>query len=128
MATPLSLVEKAGREHGLNRAVALRMAACGIIGLGAALLIAAVLLSTYTVGKITKIPLNIDTTLVSNGNGTALDPASLQSPHFVVDKNVPMSMQQQMSVESPSNADVVTLQVGTTLRRTDKQQDTGLLL
>jgi hypothetical protein len=124
----VSIVEKTGREHGLNRAVALRMAACGIIGLGAALLIAAVLLSTYTVGKITKIPLNIDTTLVSNGNGTALDPASLQSPHFVVDKNVPMSMQQQMSVESPSNADVVTLQVGTTLRRTDKQQDTGLLL
>jgi Porin PorA len=104
------------------------MAACGIIGLGAALLIAALLLSTYTIGRITKIPLNIDTQLVSNGNGTALDPASLLSPHFVVDKNVPMSMQQQMSVESPSNADVVTLQVGTTLRRTDKQQDTGLLL
>ena len=31
-------------------------------------------------------------------------------------------------MESPSNADVVTLQVGSTLRRTDKQQDSGLLL
>jgi Porin PorA len=112
----------------LNRAVALRIAACGIIGLGAGLLIAALLLSTYTVGKITKIPLNIDTTLVSGGSGTALDPASLMTPRYVVDKNVPLALQQQMTVESPANAQVVTLQVGTTLRRTDKQQDTGLLL
>ena len=55
----------------MNRAVMLRIAACGILGLGAALLIAALLLSTYTAGKIAKIPLNIDTTLVSNGTGTA---------------------------------------------------------
>ena len=112
----------------MNRAVALRIAACGIIGLGAALLIAALLLSTYTIDKIRKIPLTIDTTLVSDGTGTALDPASLNGPHFVIDKNVPVALRQQMTVESPSNASVVTLQVGTTLRRTDKQQDTGLLL
>jgi hypothetical protein len=104
------------------------MAACGIIGLGAALLIAALLLTTYTVGKIRKIPLNIDTTLVSSGTGAALDPASLMSQHFVVDKNVPVVQQQQMTVETPANTQVVTLQVGTTLRRVDKQQDTGLLL
>ena len=41
---------------------------------------------------------------------------------------MPVSQQQQISVEAPSNAEVVTLQVGTTLRRTDKQQDNGLLL
>ena len=38
----------------MNRASMLRLSACGIIGLGAALLIAAVLLSTYTSGKIKK--------------------------------------------------------------------------
>ena len=112
----------------MNRAVALRIAACGIMGLGAALLIAALLLSTYTTGKIAKIPLNIDTTLVSDGTGTAFDPASLTEEKFVVDKDVPLVLQQQISVESPANADVVTLQVGSTLRRTDKQQDNGLLL
>ena len=125
---PGSVVETAGGRHGLNRAVALRIAACGIIGFGAALLIAALLLSTYTVDRVRKIPLDIDTTLVSAGTGTALDPASLASPRFVIDKNVPLTMQQQMTVESPANAQVVTLQVGTTLRRTDKQQDNGLLL
>jgi hypothetical protein len=112
----------------LNRAVALRIAACGLMGLGAALLIAALLLSTYTKGKIAKIPLDIDTTLVSDGTGTVFDPASLSGTKFVVDKNVPVTFQQQISVESPSNADVVTLQVGNTVRRTDKQQDNGLLL
>ncbi len=112
----------------MNRAVMLRFAACGIVGLGAALLIAALLLSTYTTSRITKIPLNLDATLVSDGSGTALDSASLSSDHVVVNQNVPLVSQQQISVESPANADVVTLQVGTSVRRTDKQKDTGLLL
>ncbi len=112
----------------MNRAGMLRIGAYGIIGLGAALLIAALLLTTYTSGKIKKIPLNIDETLVSDGTGTALDPASLSGERFVVDKNVPLVSQQQITVESPANADVVTLQVGTSVRRSDKQQDNGLLL
>jgi len=112
----------------LNRAVALRLAACGIMGLGAALLIAALLLSTYTKGKIAKIPLNLDATLVANGTGTAFDPESLNTERFVINRNVPVALQEQISVESPSNADVVTLQVGSSLRRTDKQRDSGLLL
>jgi len=106
----------------------LRIAACGLLGLGAGLLIAALLLSTYTAGKIARIPLDLNSTLVANGTGTALDPASLSGDRFVIDKNVPLVSQQQFSVETPTNADVVTLQVGTTVRRTDRQQDNGLLL
>jgi hypothetical protein len=106
----------------------LRMAACAVMGLGAALLIAALLLSTYTAGKIAKIPLDIDITLVSDGNGTALDPASLAGDHFVINQDVPLVSQQQIGVESPANADVVTLQAGTSVRRIDEQKDTGLLL
>ncbi|CAJ1509900.1 DUF3068 domain-containing protein [[Mycobacterium] burgundiense] len=112
----------------MNRAVMLRVAACGLLGLGAALLVAALLLSTYTAGKIKKIPLDLDATLVSDGTGTALDPASLAGEVFVVDQGVPVVSQQQISVESPANADVVTLQAGTSVRRTDQQKDTGLLL
>ena len=48
----------------MNRAVMMRIAACAVMGLGAALLMASLLLSTYTAGKIAKIPLNIDVTLV----------------------------------------------------------------
>lgn len=111
----------------MNRAVRLRIAACGIIGLGAALLIAALLLSTYTSSKITKIPLDIDTTLLSQGNGRALDSASLATEHIVID-DAPVLSRQQVKVEAPANAEVVTLEVGTSVRRTDKQQETGLLL
>jgi hypothetical protein len=89
---------------------------------------AALLLTVYTKGRIAKIPLDIDTTLVSEGTGAAFDPASLLGEKFVVTKDAPLALQQQVSVEAPSNADVVTLQVGSTLRRSDKQQDNGLLL
>src|SRR5690625_7333414 len=88
----------------------MRIAACAVMGLGAALLIAALLLSTYTAGKIAKIPLDIDITLISNGSGAALDPESLGGEHAVVDQEVPLVAQQQIGVESPANADVVTLQ------------------
>ncbi|KXW60128.1 hypothetical protein MPHL43072_10595 [Mycolicibacterium phlei DSM 43072] len=108
--------------------MALRIAACGILGLGAALLIAALLLSTYTESRIAKIPLDIDATLVADGTGTAFNPESLNEETFVIDRDVPLVLQEQMTVEAPSNADVVTLQVGSSLRRTDKQQDNGLLL
>lgn len=112
----------------MNRAVMLRIAACGTIGLGAALLIAALLLSTYTSSRIAKIPLNLDATLVSEGNGTAIDAASLSTDRVVVNQNVPLVSQQQISVEAPANADVVTLQVGSSVRRSDKQKDSGLML
>ncbi len=112
----------------MNRASMVRLAALGVIGLGAALMIAALLLSTYTAGKIRKIPLNIDETLMSSGTGTALDPASLSGERFIIDKDVPLVSQQAVTVENPANAQVVTFQVGTSVRRTDKQQDNGLLL
>ncbi|MGV0627462.1 DUF3068 domain-containing protein [Mycolicibacter minnesotensis] len=112
----------------MNRAIMMRIAACAVMGLGAALLIAALLLSTYTVGKIAKIPLDIDVTLISNGSGAALDPESLVGEHVIVDQDVPLVAQQQIGVESPANADVVTLQAGSSLRRADRQKDTGLLL
>ena len=85
-------------------------------------------LDVQYVGRIQKILLNIDESLVSEANGHRVDPASLMGERFVIDKNVPLSAQQQITVESPRNADVVTLQVGSSVRRTDKQQDNGLLL
>jgi hypothetical protein len=106
----------------------LRLVALAVMGLGAALLTAALLLTTYTAGKIEKIPLTIDKTLVSGGTGTALDPASLSATRFVIDTDVPLISQQAITVETPANAQVVTFQVGTSVRRTDRQQDSGLLL
>jgi hypothetical protein len=134
----------------LDRAAKLRLAACVILGLGAALLMAALLLGVYTVNKVAKIPLNIDTTLTSEGNGQALNAKYLnppeppkppegepepprQQPKVVIDdvKDQHLVQQQQITSESghdrPSNDNEVTVQMGTTLRRIDIG-DAGLLL
>jgi len=80
----------------VNRASMVRLVAFGIIGLGAALTIAALLLSTYTAGKIRKVPLSLDETLVSGGTGTALDPASLSGERFIIDRDVPLVSQKDV--------------------------------
>ena len=66
----------------------------------------------------------------ARGSRRSLRPATKPAAAcpFAINKNVPMTLQQQVSVEAPANADVVTLQVGSTLRRVDKQKDEGLLL
>lgn len=102
--------------------------ALALIGLGALLLVAALLIPTYTLGRLEKIPLDLETTTVSTGEGRVLDAASLTTgtgPVFT--ENVPLISQRFLTVEEPSNADVVTLQAGSTLRRTDRQGDSGLL-
>lgn len=99
-----------------------------LIGLGALLLVAALLIPTYTVGRLQKIPLDLETTTISTGEGTVLDAASLSAGTGpVYNENVPLISQRFLTVEEPSNADVVTLQAGSTLRRTDRQGDSGLL-
>ena len=54
-----------------------------------------------------------------------------RSPHRTgaaeVDTDVPLVSQRFLTSEDPSDASKVTLQAGQTLRRTDKQGDTGLL-
>lgn len=136
-------------QGDLNRAVVLRIAACGILGLGAALLIAALLLSTYTTNRVAKIPLDlgapqgsddrapvlVSTRAADDPPATALDPASLEPAlapgppdSFVIDTDVDVVMQQAITVEAPSGEDNITLQVGTTVRRASDQQDSGLLL
>lgn len=106
----------------------MRIAACGLLGLGSALIIAALLLSTYTSNRLAKIPLDWDATLVSEGKGRALDPASLSGQKFIADPDRPLALQEQISTVSPADATKVGLQAGITLRRTDKQGDAGLVL
>lgn len=113
------MAERSGRPNPV---------ALALIGLGALLLVAALLIPTYTLGRLEKIPLDLETTTVSTGEGRVLDAASLTTgtgPAFT--ENVPLISQRFLTVEEPSNADVVTLQAGSTLRRTDRQGDSGLL-
>jgi hypothetical protein len=104
-----------------------RTLACILVGLGAFLLAAALLIPTYTVGKLKKTPLDLEVTTVAEGTGDVLDAKSLTAGKAVVDTNVPLVAQRYVTVVDPSDADRITVQAGQTLRRTDKQGDTGLL-
>ncbi|MFC9996474.1 DUF3068 domain-containing protein [Nocardia sp. NPDC127526] len=110
-----------------------RTVACLLVGLGAMLLVAAIMIPTYTVSRLAKTPLDLEiTTVATNVPGTpseVLDSKSLTSAEgsAKVDTNVPLVSQRFVTVEDPANAEELTIQAGQTLRRTDKQGDTGLL-
>ncbi|MCJ0892191.1 DUF3068 domain-containing protein [Rhodococcus sp. ARC_M5] len=104
-----------------------RILALVLIGLGAFLVVAAILIPTYTVSALEKTPLDLEVTTVSTGEGSVLNASSLAAGRAVVDQNVPLVSQRFVTVEEPSDADIMTLQAGQTLRRSDKQADTGLL-
>ncbi|HEY5856000.1 MAG TPA: DUF3068 domain-containing protein [Aldersonia sp.] len=113
-----------------DRSGSRRTLACILVGLGAFCLVAAILIPTYTVSKLAKTPLDLEVTTVATGEGAdVLVAASLASPtgSAVVDHDVPLVSQRFLTVEDPSDATKMTLQAGQTLRRTDKQGDTGLL-
>lgn len=103
-----------------------RIAALVLVGLGAFLLVAAILIPTYSVSSLEKIPLDLEVTTVSTGSGSVLDAESLAAGDPQVDQDVPFVSQRYVTVEDPSDADKVTVQAGTTLRRTDMQGETGL--
>ncbi|MFC4604128.1 DUF3068 domain-containing protein [Rhodococcus kronopolitis] len=104
-----------------------RTLACILVGLGAFLLAAALLIPTYTVDKLKKTPLDLEVTTIATGNGDVLDAKALAAGKAVVDTNVPLVAQRYVTVVDPSNADDITVQAGQTVRRTDKKGDTGLL-
>ncbi|MGQ4598060.1 porin PorA family protein [Nocardia sp. R6R-6] len=110
-----------------------RTVACLLVGLGALLIVAALMIPTYTVGKLAKTPLDLEiTTIATNQPGEdslVLDSKSLTAPEgsAKVDTNVPLVSQRFLTVEEPADAEKMTVQAGQTLRRIDKQGDTGLL-
>ncbi|MFC9893472.1 DUF3068 domain-containing protein [Nocardia sp. NPDC127579] len=110
-----------------------RTVACLLVGLGALLIAMALMIPAYTVGKLAKTPLDLEiTTIAKNAPGSeslVLDSKSLTAPEgsAKIDTNVPLVSQRFVTVEEPSNATEMTVQAGQTLRRIDKQGDTGLL-
>ncbi|WP_431968324.1 DUF3068 domain-containing protein [Nocardia sp. bgisy134] len=110
-----------------------RTVACLLVGLGALLIVMALLIPTYTVDKLAKTPLDLEITTIANNQpgeeSLVLDSRSLTAPEgsAKVDTNVPLISQRFLTVEEPSDATEMTVQAGQTLRRIDKQGDTGLL-
>ncbi|NKY37640.1 DUF3068 domain-containing protein [Nocardia speluncae] len=110
-----------------------RTVACVLVGLGALLIVAALMIPTYTVGKMAKTPLDLEITTVAvnqpDQESLVLDSTSLteEGRSAEVNENVPLVSQRFLTIEDPSDADQMTIQAGNTLRRIDKRGDTGVL-
>ncbi|QNG20299.1 DUF3068 domain-containing protein [Rhodococcus triatomae] len=104
-----------------------RIFACILVGLGALLLAVAVLIPSYTVGKLEKTPLDLEVTTIASGKGSVLDSAALLQGNATVDTDVDLVAQRYVTVEEPSDSEIMTVQAGQTVRRTDKRGDTGIL-
>ena len=106
--------------------------AYALVFAGALLLVAALLLPTFLLNRLEKTPLDlrITTIAVTDGStGSVAETASVLTPSakYKVDENVPLVSQRFLTTEEPSNADKVTIQAGSSLRRTDVTGNTGLL-
>ncbi|WP_019932226.1 DUF3068 domain-containing protein [Nocardia sp. BMG111209] len=110
-----------------------RTLACLLVGIGALLIVAAILIPTFTVSRVAKTPLDLEITTVGKNpadvTSEVLDAKSLTSGTgpAKVDTKVPLISQRFLTVEDPSDKNKMTIQNGQTLRRIDKQGDTGLL-
>ncbi|MCC3318038.1 DUF3068 domain-containing protein [Nocardia africana] len=110
-----------------------RTVACLLVGLGALLIVAAILVPTYGVSQLAKTPLDLEITTIASNKPDApsevLDSKTLLTGEgpAVVDKNVGLISQRFLTVEDPSGKTNMTIQAGQTLRRKDKTGDTGLL-
>ncbi|MBF6061988.1 DUF3068 domain-containing protein [Nocardia terpenica] len=98
-----------------------RIVACVLIGLGAAVATAAVLLPTYVVPHLRKIPLDISANTVSNAPGSQLvDAAATAAGRARTETGVPLKFRVYVRTEDPSDSHVVTIQAATSMTRTDK--------
>ncbi|WP_024801627.1 DUF3068 domain-containing protein [Nocardia sp. BMG51109] len=110
-----------------------RTVACLLVGLGALLIVAALLIPTYAVGQLAKTPLDLEITTIAKNRTDApsevLDSSTLTSGDgpAKVDRNVRLLSQRFLTVEDPSDKSEMTLQAGQTIRNIDKQGETGLL-
>ncbi|RVW01336.1 DUF3068 domain-containing protein [Rhodococcus xishaensis] len=112
------MAERSGRS---------RILASVLVGLGTFLLAVAILVPAYSLDRLKKTPLDLEVTTIASGTGDVLDSAALLEGRAQVDTGVPIVAQRYVIAEEPSDAEVVSLQAGQAVIRTDKQGDTGLL-
>jgi len=79
-----------------------------------------VLIPTYATDRLVKIPLTVEAATVSTGTATLLDSTELVKGRLVLEDDVPITVNQRVTVEDPSDEDVVTLQSAIRMTRDDR--------
>ena len=110
-------------SQGIKRAGTL-----GLIGLGAGMLAAAAMIPTYAAPALMKTPLTIKAPTVStDSSATLLDMSAIDRGELVINSGVPVTVQQYVTAEEPSDADVVTIQSTQKVSRDDRSGDAGVV-
>ncbi|WP_405161501.1 DUF3068 domain-containing protein [Nocardia sp. NBC_01499] len=100
------------------------LVACALIGIGALAGTVAILLPTYAVPQLRKIPLDVSANTVSEAPESQLvDAAATASGHARTETGVPLRFRVYVTIEEPSDAHLVTVQAATSMTRTDKPAD-----
>lgn len=87
---------------------------------GTFLLTASVMATTYAADQLVKIPLSIEADTVSTGTAELLDAVALAKGTLVVDPAVPITVNQRVTIQDPSEADIATIQSAVQMTRDDR--------
>lgn len=94
--------------------------ACAAIMAGTLLLTMSALAPTYAASQLVKIPLDVEADTVSTGTAQLLDAAALTKGKLEIDPTVPITVNQRVTVQDPSDSNTVTLQSAVQMTRDDR--------
>ena len=82
-------------------------------------------MSLYMAPQLVKTPLDVDSATVATGTATLLDTEALIQGVSKVDRDVPIRVLQQVTVEEPSDSNKITMQSAVLLQRDDRPGERG---
>lgn len=96
-----------------------------LVGVGAFLAASSATMAFYMAPQLVKTPLDVDSATVATGTATLLDTEALIQGVSKVDRDVPIRVLQQVTVEEPSDSNKITMQSAVLLQRDDRPGERG---
>lgn len=96
-----------------------------LVGVGAFLAASSATVAFYMAPHLVKTPLDVDSSTVATGTATLLDTEALVNGVSKVDRDVPIRVLQQVTVEEPSDSTKITMQSAVLLQRGDRPGERG---
>ncbi|OZF42735.1 DUF3068 domain-containing protein [Rhodococcus sp. 14-2470-1a] len=96
-----------------------------LVGVGAFLAASSATMALYMAPQLVKTPLDVDSATVATGSATLLDTEALIQGVSKVDRDVPIRVLQQVTVEEPSDSNKITMQSAVLLQRDDRPGERG---
>ncbi|MGB3674144.1 MAG: DUF3068 domain-containing protein [Candidatus Nanopelagicales bacterium] len=115
------MTKQTSRDAGIAGRRKMRGLLCCLIALATFLLTIAVLLPTYLVPSMKKIPLDIAVNTLSVApNSSLVDMKKTAAGEAMTENGVPLQFRVYVTVEEPANAEIATLQAAVSMSRSDR--------